>query len=206
MKPMASNINLDYPTDMNPGNPAVPVTLGVSNHLPPNNSSNELLLKILEKQKEEKDERKIHEYEKEIARLKEKNMDKEFEKLRDMMLMQASSKQGNININNNTNTNTNVNQNQVVSGVAVAPVVYSDRLEINGFSWCLILILNLFLGGVGTIIAGVKYGHTAVNKKDRKGDLVCRGLGQIALVLLCCVGNIWGVIDAIYSFESGHCL
>ena len=85
--------------------------------------------------------------------------------------MQATSqKGGNININNNTNTNTNVNQNQVVSGVAVAPVVYSDRLEINGFSWCLILILNLFLGGVGTIIAGVKYGHTAVNKKDRKGD------------------------------------
>ena len=76
----------------------------------------------------------------------------------------------NININNNNN-NTNVNINENNNNIS------PNRLIIPGGMWCIIFLLNLFLSGVGSIVAGIIYGKTA--KVDRTGVIIYHGIFQL---------------------------
>ena len=208
MKPIGINNTFTptNPTDAAPVNPVTPApALGLSTGVggyPPNINTNELLLQLMQQQQKEKEEREKKELAKEIEKLKEERMLSEMRNIKDVVM--ATKSQGNINVNTNVN---NQNQNTLGGNVPITyqQVSYSNRLVIDGCMWFVFLLLNLCFGGVGTILAGVYYGHTAMNGIDRRGELVCRGIIQILCFPCFFFGNIWGFVEAVHSFESGHC-
>ena len=184
-----ANINYpNYPISPNMQNPQIPQNL----------ATNQLLLPILKGQEDQKNREK----DKEIQELKEKLNEERFKQLKSdnedikanqrmqaVMINQGLSAP-NININNNNN-NTNVNVNE--NNYNFSP----NRLIIPGGMWCFIFLLNLFLSGVGSIVAGVIYGKTA--KVDRTGVIICHGITQI-LTCYFIIGWIWAIIDALNYF------
>ena len=162
-------------------------------------NTNALLAQILKGQEEQKN----REREKEIQDLKDKLNEERIRQLQSdnnqilanqrMEAVMINQKNGNTNINinnkNHNNTiNTNVNTN-VVYGVT--------KLNIPGGMWCIIFLLNLFLPGVGSIIAGIMYGKTA--NPDRTGVVICHGVAQL-LTCFILIGWIWAIIDAVNYF------
>ena len=93
-------------------------------------------------------------------------------------------------------------QQQQQQGPAVVEIT-NGRLKYDSGSYCLFLCLNIFLPGVGTMVAGCQYGKTS-DIGDRTGELICHGVFQ----LCCCVvlyGWIWAILDATRYFEKGTC-
>ena len=63
----------------------------------------------------------------------------------------------------------------------------------------LILFLNIFLPGIGTIIAAI--GWKKVSKsKNRTRELIIRGIIQIFTIIFI-VGWVQAIVDALYCFE-----
>ena len=91
-----------------------------------------------------------------------------------MEAVMINQRNGNANINiniNNNNNNNNINIVAVGNGVT--------KLNIPGGMWFIIFLINLFLPGVGTIIAGIMYGKTV--NPDRTGVVICHGITQILI-------------------------
>ena len=130
----------------------------------------------------------------EIKRLKEKNDDLKYENI--IRAIQNISQPPNININNNNNNNQT--QQMIIGNVNVK---VSSKLDIPGIYLCLFILFNLFLPGIGTIVAGIIYGKTAPCG-DRTGKVICKGIIQF-LTCWIIIGWIWAIIDAINSFEGG---
>ena len=65
----------------------------------------------------------------------------------------------------------------------------------------IILFLNIFLPGIGTIIAAIGLGNTC-KYKDRTKQLLLRGIIQI-LTIIFIVGWVQAIYDAINYFEYG---
>ena len=75
----------------------------------------------------------------------------------------------------------------------------SKRLCDNKKMFYLILFLNIFLPGIGTIIAAI--GWEKVSKsKNRTRELIIRGIIQIFTIVFI-VGWVQAIVDALYCFE-----
>ena len=93
----------------------------------------------------------------------------------------------------------------VVTQPIVEPVMKdpSGRLKMPQGSYCLYLCLNIFLPGVGTLVAACQYGNTP-DIGDRTNELICHGVGQICSCILI-FGWIWAILEATRHFEKGVC-
>ena len=76
---------------------------------------------------------------------------------------------------------------------------YSKRLYYNIKIYYIILFLNIFFPGIGTIIAAIGWGNTC-KYKDRTKELLLRGIIQI-LTIIFLIGWIKAIFDAINYFE-----
>ena len=133
----------------------------------------------------------------EIKRLNEKIDDIRYQNIISAIQnIKTQSPPPNININNNNNNNQT--QQMIIGNVNVK---VSSKLDIPGIYLCLFILFNLFLPGIGTIVAGIIYGKTAPCG-DRTGKVICKGIIQF-LTCWIIIGWIWAIIDAINSFEGG---
>ena len=69
--------------------------------------------------------------------------------------------------------------------------------------YCLILVLNLCLPGVGSILAGILYGGTS-SRGDRTGNVICHGIAQL-LFAITVFGWVWAIRDALNRFAYNTC-
>ena len=135
-------------------------------------------------------QRIIREQQQKIEDLRQERLISEIQNLK------SQSQPQNININNNNNNNQT--QQMIIGNVNVK---VSSKLDIPGIYLCLFILFNLFLPGIGTIVAGIIYGKTAPCG-DRTGKVICKGIIQF-LTFWIIIGWIWAIIDAINSFEGG---
>ena len=140
---------------------------------------------------------KIEALQKEVDDLKHKEILTKIETNQQVLQAQMNSNKNNqpIIINNTNNNNNNNNNNTVV----VAN--YGGRLNYPFGIFCLILLLNCFFPGIGTLVAAFGYGNTVT--PDKTGKLLCRGIFQLATFCII-YGWIWAVVDALNYFEDGH--
>ena len=188
-----NNVNINYPNY--PSNQMIQYPPNIQN--PQILNTNPILAQIYKGQEEQKN----REIEKEIQNAKDKINEEKFRQLQSvnnqilenqrMQALMINQIKGNTNINiNNNNNNNNYNSNIVVgNGVT--------KLNIPGGMWCIIFLLNLFLPGVGSIIAGIMYGKTV--NPDRTGVVICHGVTQF-LTCYIFIGWIWAIIDAVNYF------
>ena len=78
-----------------------------------------------------------------------------------------------------------------------------SRLRYNNCIFYLLLFLNIFLPGIGTIIAGIGWGNTC-KLRNRKKELINRGKVQL-LTFILIFGWIQAIKDAITYFEINNC-
>ena len=143
---------------------------------------------------------KIEALQKEVDDLKHKEILTKIETNKQILQAQIDSNKNSQPVvinNNNNNNNNNINNNNNV----VIPIKCFRRLQYNFGIFCLLLLLNIFFPGIGTIVAGICFGHTVTPNKT--GELLCRGIFQIATFFII-YGWIWAVMDALNYFEDGH--
>ena len=68
------------------------------------------------------------------------------------------------------------------------------KLKYGPITFYIIIIINIFLPGIGTIIAAIGWGHT------RTKELICRGIIQFFTVVFL-IGWIQAILDAINYFK-----
>ena len=187
-----NNVNMNYPNI--PTNQMIQYPPNIQN--PQILDSNALLAQIYKGQEEQKNREK----DKEIQDLKDRLNEERIKQLQSdnnqilanqrmvALMINRGNGDNNININNNNN---NVNTN-------IVGVRYGlTKLNIPGGMWCIIFLINLFLPGLGTIIAGIMYGKTV--NPDRTGVVICHGITQI-ITFLTIIGWIWALIDTVHYF------
>ena len=143
---------------------------------------------------------KIEALQKEVDDLKHKEILTKIETNKQILQAQIDSNKNSQPVvinNNNNNNNNNINNN---NNVAI-PNNCFRRLKYNFGIYCLLLLLNTVFPGIGTIVAGIGFGHTVTPNKI--GELLCRGIFQIATFFII-YGWIWAVMDALNYFEDGH--
>ena len=187
-----NNVNMNYPNI--PTNQMIQYPPNIQN--PQILDSNALLAQIYKGQEEQKNREK----DKEIQDLKDRLNEERIKQLQSdnnqilanqrmvALMINRGNGDNNININNNNN---NVNTNIVGVGYGLT------KLNIPGGMWCIIFLINLFLPGLGTIIAGIMYGKTV--NPDRTGVVICHGITQI-ITFLTIIGWIWALIDTVHYF------
>ena len=147
--------------------------------------------------------------ENELKQLKEKLNDEKFkrletqnEHLKDLIKDKNS---GPVNINTNiVGAQAVANANATNIGGAVIAVDSRGRLEYSTGYFCLFLCLNIFLPGIGTIVAGAMFGKATATHADRTGELICHGVVQF-LTCAFIFGWIWAIMEASRYFEIGVC-
>ena len=97
--------------------------------------------------------------------------------------------------NNNNFNNNNINNNELPK----FNKTYSKRLYYNIKIYYIILFLNIFFPGIGTIIVAIGWGNTC-KYKDRTKELLLRGIIQI-LTIIFLIGWVKAIFDAINYFE-----
>ena len=75
----------------------------------------------------------------------------------------------------------------------------SNKLNYSKKIFYLILFLNIFLPGIGTIIAAIGWGNTSF--QNRTKELIIRGVLQF-LTFILLVGWVQAIIDACYYFDT----
>ena len=143
----------------------------------------------------------------EIKRLETENQ-KLHNKIFDEKLKHIEEKIDRANTQNNNNKDPNIIIIPGAGGVVTPPPppVMKDpsgRLKMPQGSYCLYLCLNIFLPGVGTLVAACQYGNTP-DIGDRTNELICHGIGQICSCILI-FGWIWAILEATRHFEKGVC-
>ena len=112
----------------------------------------------------------------------------------------------NIKIALDTNQNNNEateNRTIIIKKKYKDKKISSKKLDYSNTIFYVILILNIFLPGVGTIVAGIGWGHTC-NGKDRTKELICRGILEFLTSGLIVV-RIQAFIEALLHFEFNIC-
>lgn len=192
--PPNNNFPPNYLVPTGPPNPMV-----VAQPSQIKNYANDMVNKIKENQ--EKMDR-----ENEVKRLKEKLDDEKFKRL-ETLIKEKNSVPQNINISPNINVTgaqANANANATNIGVGVIAVDSRGRLEYSTGYFCLFLCLNIFLPGIGTIVAGAMFGKATATHADRTGELICHGVVQL-LTCAFIFGWIWAIMEASRYFEIGVC-
>lgn len=193
--PPNNNFPPNYLVPTGPPNPMV-----VAQQSQIKNYANEMVNKIKENQE------KMN-MENELKQLKEKLND---EKLKRLETLIKEKNPPNINIHNNPNINTNIVGAQAVANanatnIGGAVIVDSrGRLEYSTGYFCLFLCLNIFLPGIGTIVAGAMFGKATATHADRTGELICHGVVQF-LTSPFIFGWVWAIMEASRYFEIGVC-
>ena len=194
--PPNNNFPPNYLVPTGPPNPMV-----VAQPSQIKNYANEMVNKIKENQE------KMN-MENELKQLKEKLND---EKLKRLETLIKEKNPPNINIHNNPNINTNIvgakavaNANATNIGGAVIAFDSRGRLEYSTGYFCLFLCLNIFLPGIGTIVAGAMFGKATATHADRTGELICHGVVQF-LTSPFIFGWVWAIMEASRYFEIGVC-
>ena len=193
--PPNNNFPPNYLIPTGPPNPMV-----VAQQSQIKNYANEMVNKIKENQE------KMN-MENELKQLKEKLND---EKLKRLETLIKEKNPPNINIHNNPNINTNIVGAQAVANanatnIGGAVIVDSrGRLEYSTGYFCLFLCLNIFLPGIGTIVAGAMFGKATATHADRTGELICHGVVQF-LTSPFIFGWVWAIMEASRYFEIGVC-
>jgi hypothetical protein len=77
------------------------------------------------------------------------------------------------------------------------------RLKYSYGMYCLFVLLNLCLPGVGSILAGILYGKTS-SRGDRTGNVICHGIAQLIFAITI-FGWVWGLRDALNYFAYNTC-
>ena len=75
----------------------------------------------------------------------------------------------------------------------------SNKLNYSKMIFYLILFLNIFLPGIGTIIAAIGWGNTSF--QNRTKELIIRGVLQF-LTFILLVGWVQAITDACYYFDT----
>jgi len=188
------------PNYLIPTGPPNPVAVAQPSQI--KNYANEMVNKIKENQE------KMN-MENELKQLKEKLNDEKFKRL-ETLIKEKNSGPQNININNNNNPNINANitgaqANATANATNIGGVVIAydsrGRLEYSTGYFCLFLCLNIFLPGIGTIVAGAMFGKATATHADRTGELICHGVVQF-LTGIFIFGWVWAIMEASRYFES----
>ena len=108
-----------------------------------------------------------------------------------ILVKEIKEREREIRINNNNCSNNNVSPK--------FNKTYSKRLYYNIKIYYIILFLNIFFPGIGTIIAAIGWGNTC-KYKDRTKELLLRGIIQI-LTIIFLIGWVKAIFDAINYFE-----
>jgi hypothetical protein len=167
------------------------------------NYANEMVNKIKENQEKMNMENELKQLKEKLNDEKFKRLETQNEHLKDLIKEKNNGPQ-NININNSPNINTNINANATNIGGAVIAVDSRGRLEYSTGYFCLFLCLNIFLPGIGTIVAGAMFGKATATHADRTGELICHGVVQL-LTFGFIFGWIWAIMEASRYFEIGVC-
>ena len=166
----------------------------------------------MEKQKEDMERKKLEE---ENKRLQEKMQDMQNERIRDQIrdlnvAMNRGGSTNNIVLGQTTSQQQQQEQQQQqnqeatkIVPISTLPIYIDGRLEYDCGMYCLILVLNIFLPGVGSILAGILYGNTS-KAGDRTGNIICHGIGQLIFAITI-FGWVWAVRDALNRFAYGSC-
>ena len=110
----------------------------------------------------------------------------------DLQILVKEIKEREIEIRKNDN---NSNNNEL----SKFNKTYSKRLYYNIKIYYIILFLNIFFPGIGTIIVAIGWGNTC-KYKDRTKELLLRGIIQI-LTIIFLIGWVKAIFDAINYFE-----
>ena len=110
----------------------------------------------------------------------------------------------NINENKNMNNNINLSERNSINKIVKENSKYinrnnTNRLNYNKTVFYIILFLNIFLPGIGTIIAAIGWGNSTI--KNRTKELIIRGVIQI-LTIIFLVGWVQAIINASNYFEK----
>ena len=108
-----------------------------------------------------------------------------------ILVKEIKEREREIIIRNNNNSNNNE--------ISKFNKTYSKRLYYNIKIYYIILFLNIFFPGIGTIIAAIGWGNTC-KYKDRTKELLLRGIIQI-LTIIFLIGWVKAIFDAINYFE-----
>ena len=108
-----------------------------------------------------------------------------------ILVKEIKEREREIRINNNNCSNNNVSPK--------FNKTYSKRLYYNIKIYYIILFLNIFFPGIGTIIVAIGWGNTC-KYKDRTKELLLRGIIQI-LTIIFLIGWVKAIFDAINYFE-----
>ena len=168
------------------------------------NYANEMVNKIKENQEKMNMENELKQLKEKLNDEKFKRLETQNEHLKDLIKEKNTVPQ-NINISPNINTNiTGAQANATANATNIGGVVIVDsrgRLEYSTGYFCLFLCLNIFLPGIGTIVAGAMFGKATATHADRTGELICHGVVQF-LTSLFIFGWVWAIMEASRYFES----
>ena len=172
------------------------------------NYANEMVNKIKENQEKMNMKNKLKQLKEKLNDEKFKRLEIQNEHLKDL-IKEKNKSNPNININNSPNINTNIvgaqaNATATNIGVGVIAIDTRGRLEYSTGYFCLFLCLNIFLPGVGTIVAGALFRKATTNHADRIGELICHGVVQL-LTWALIFGWIWAILEASRYFEIDVC-
>ena len=109
-----------------------------------------------------------------------------------ILVKEIKEREREIRIRNNNNSNNNELPPKFNK-------TYSKKLYYNIKIYYIILFLNIFFPGIGTIIAAIGWGNTC-KYKDRTKELLLRGIIQI-LTIIFLIGWVKAIFDAINYFE-----
>ena len=159
--------------------------------------------KQLKKKKREEEKKRIREGFERLYKIKqEERMKEDLNRQKIRNEIKEAVKQPHAN--NSGAVNVNVVQKVGNTTEPITAVVVKDtsgRLKIPSGSYSLYLCLNIFLPGVGTMVAGCQYGNTS-DIGDRTGELICHGVTQLLTCFLI-FGWIWAIMEATKYFEKG---
>ena len=190
------------PNYLIPTGPPNPVAVAQPSQI--KNYANEMVNKIKENQEKMNMENELKQLKEKLNDEKFKRLETQNEHLKDLIKEKNTVPQ-NINISPNINTNiTGAQANATANATNIGGVVIVDsrgRLEYSTGYFCLFLCLNIFLPGIGTIVAGAMFGKATATHADRTGELICHGVVQF-LTSLFIFGWVWAIMEASRYFES----
>jgi len=209
--------NQSYPSGMSPGYPVNNTTTGLMTpqYPPPLFNQNPAQLninedRIVEKIIQRQESQKIKQ---EVERLKEEKRELQNQRILDELKHNKEMMKEMTNANKDIllskghqggGGNTNV---VVIGGIpptSPTPVVIpTGRLKLSSGYYCLFLCLNIFLPGIGTIIAGALFGSDT-DMGNRSGEVICHGVVQFLTSWLI-FGWVWAIMEASRYFEPGVC-
>lgn len=156
------------------------------------------------KRKDEEHQKRIHDLEKENNDIKLKNLENLINTGNQISMIRGA---GNTNM---MMMQQQQQQQQQQGGGREVIVVQQEvakfddgRLKYSCGMYCLFVLLNLCLPGVGSILAGILYGNTS-SRGDRTGNVICHGIAQLIFAITI-FGWIWALRDALNYFAYNTC-